>query len=273
MEENNFVSLVSDTTFKYLFKNNDTRAFLESIILSKTGVDLRNFNLTSEEDNTGNKVKDYRMDLVLNKDNEIVIIEMNSDYNKSQDIKNRQYLYRKAGRMFDKGNKYAEDINVKLIMFNNYYHKQDKNIKTVNYSLYDIRNKLKLNDIEIYEIYLPIYKKVCYDKCNLIDKRLWLFTCNSFKDMKQVTDEISLRVIKELEVLSMNNEFRDEYDYENVQRKLMNSMKNEGYEEGVLAGSKDKSIEIAKLMLKAGEPIDKIILYTKLSKDEIESLK
>ncbi len=268
MEENNFVSLVSDTTFKYLFKNNDTRAFLESIILSKTGVDLRNFNLTSEEDNTGNKVKDYRMDLVLNKDNEIVIIEMNSDYNKSQDIKNRQYLYRKAGRMFDKGNKYAEDINVKLIMFNNYYHKQDKNIKTVNYSLYDIRNKLKLNDIEIYEIYLPIYKKVCYDKCNLIDKRLWLFACNNFEDMKQVTDEISLRVIKELEVLSMNNEFRDDYDYENVQRKLMNSMKNEGYEDG----AKDKTIEIAKKLLSSNVDIKIIIDSTGLTKEEIENL-
>ena len=68
--------------------------------------------------------------------------------------------------------------------------------------------------------------------------------------MKQVTDEMSLRVIKELEVLSMNNEFRDDYDYENVQRKLMNPMKNEGYEEGILAGAKDKTIEIARKMLK-----------------------
>lgn len=58
MQENqdNFVSLVSDTTFKYLFKNNNTRCFLESIILNKTGVDLNGFTLTSEEDNTGNKV-------------------------------------------------------------------------------------------------------------------------------------------------------------------------------------------------------------------------
>ena len=90
--KNNFISLLSDTTFKYLFKNNDTRVFLESIILSKTGVDLRDFNLTSEEDNTGNKIKDYRMDLVLTKGNEIVIIEMNRNYKRTQDIKNRQYL-------------------------------------------------------------------------------------------------------------------------------------------------------------------------------------
>ena len=143
--ENNFVSLLSDTTFKYLFKNSDTRIFLESIILNKTGVDLSGFNLTSEEDNTGNKIKDYRMDLVLTKDNQIVIIEMNRNYKRTQDIKNRQYLYRKAGNMFDKGDKYNKDINIKLIMFNNYYNRQDKDIKTVKYSLCDIDNNLRLD--------------------------------------------------------------------------------------------------------------------------------
>ena len=278
--ESNFVSLLSDTTFKYLFKNDNTRCFLESIILNKTGVDLRDFNLTSEEDNTGNKVKDYRMDLVLAKDNQIVIIEMNRNYKKSQDIKNRQYLYRKAGTMFDKGDKYNKDINVKLIMFNNYYNRQDKDIKTVKYSLCDPENNLKIEDIEIYEIYLPIYKKMCYDSSNIIDKRLSMFTSKSYEDMKKTEDEVSLRVVKELENLSMNEIFRDEYDYENVQRKLINSVKDEGYEEGLQNGlqkgyengTKENSIQIAKKMLEAGEEIDKIILYTDLTQKEIDNL-
>ena len=34
----------------------------------------------------------------------------------------------------------------------------------------------------------------------------------------------------------MNSEFIDEYDYENVQRKLMNSMHDEGYDEGFDTG-------------------------------------
>ena len=74
----------------------------------------------------------------------------------------------------------------------------------------------------------------------------------------------------------MNNEFRDEYDYENVQRKLINSVKDEGYEEGLQKGyengSKEKTIEIAKKMLEAGEEIDKIILYTGFTQKEIENL-
>ena len=51
-----FVSLVSDTTFKYLFKNNETRYFFEEIILNKTGIDLKDYMLVDNEDNTGNFV-------------------------------------------------------------------------------------------------------------------------------------------------------------------------------------------------------------------------
>ena len=63
----------------------------------------------------------------------------------------------------------------------------------------------------------------------------------------------------------MNNEFRDEYDYENVQRKLMNSMKNEGYE--------DRAIEIAKAMLRENIDINIIIKCTGLTKKQIEEIK
>ena len=54
------------------------------------------------------------MDLVLTKDKKQVIIEMNTSYKKSQDIKNRQYLKEQAGNMFDKGDKYSKDIKVGL---------------------------------------------------------------------------------------------------------------------------------------------------------------
>jgi len=43
--------------------------------------------LVDNEDNTGNHVKDYRMDLVLKKDNNFIIIEMNNEYSISSEIK------------------------------------------------------------------------------------------------------------------------------------------------------------------------------------------
>ena len=44
-------------------------------------------------------------------------------------------------------------------------------------------------------------------------------------------------------------------------------------EKGRQEGEKNKAMEIAKEMLNDGEPIEKIIKYSKLTKDEIEKLK
>ena len=41
---------------------------------------------------------------------------------------------------------------------------------------------------------------------------------------------------------------------------------------GKIAGRKESKIEIAKKMLAAGEDIDKIILFTDLTKDEVATL-
>ena len=67
----------------------------------------------------------------------------------------------------------------------------------------------------------------------------------------------------------MNNKFVDEYDYEFVQKKLMNSIKDEGYEKG----KQDEKFEIAKKMLDDGFDVQIIIKYTGLSVDEINDLK
>jgi len=56
----------------------------------------------------------------------------------------------------------------------------------------------------------------------------------------------------------------------------MEDGREEGREEGIIAGieegTKNKAIEIARLMKSQGEPIDKIFLYSGLTKDEIKKL-
>ena len=86
-------------------------------------------------------------------------------------------------------------------------------------------------------------------------------------------DDPNYFIIEELRRLGMNNKFVDEYDYEFVQKKLMNSIKDEGYENGKQDGEKSKQLEIAKNLL--FENIDIIIISktTGLSVDEINGLK
>ena len=79
MNEPRFVSLVSDTTFKYLWKNERTRKWFNEIIMGKIGIDLSNFELVDNEYNTGSNIKVQRNDIALSDlNNEIVIVGMNS---------------------------------------------------------------------------------------------------------------------------------------------------------------------------------------------------
>lgn len=54
--------------------------------------------------------------------------------------------------------------------------------------------------------------------------------------------------------------------------KLAEDARQEGLQEGRQEGRQEGKIEIAKIMLKDGESIEKIIKYTGLSKEEIENL-
>lgn len=271
----NFVSLLSDTTFKYLYKNVDTRSWLQTIIKEVFLLDITDYELTDNESNTGNKVKDYRMDLKLVNGKNTIIIEMNKEYYEFIDSKNYQYLYREAGSLYDTGEDY-QDRKTKLISFNNYRNKKIPSLKMGSYVFIDPKTKLRIEDIESYEIYLPNYKKVCYDSSEL-EVSLSLFSADSFDKMRELTNNPrDIKIIEELERLAMDEEFKLHYNAEAVKRKTENSIKKESYqhglEDGIEEGSKKEKLEIAQAMLNDGDSIDKVSRITGLTVEEIEKL-
>ena len=271
----NFVSLLSDTTFKYLYKNIDTRSWLQTIIKEVFLLDITDYELTDNESNTGNKVKDYRMDLKLVNGKNTIIIEMNKEYYEFIDSKNYQYLYREAGSLYDTGEDY-QDRKTKLISFNNYRNKKIPSLKMGSYVFIDPKTKLRIEDIESYEIYLPNYKKVCYDSSEL-EVSLSLFSADSFDKMRKLTNNPrDIKIIEELERLAMDEEFKLHYNAEAVKRKTENSIKKESYqhglEDGIEEGSKKEKLEIAQAMLNDGDSIDKVSRITGLTVEKIEKL-
>lgn len=273
--DSKFVSLVSDTTFKYLWKNIRTNSWIREIVEAKTGLDLSDYCLSDNEMNTGSFVKDYRTDITLSNDKDSIIIEMNNDYYDSAEIKGRQYLFRKAGSSFDSGEDFNEIRTTTLIMFNNYLKKgfEEQAIITSWFGAHELG--IKYEDIEMFEIFLPIFNKVCYHRSNKINKRLRLFSCKSYEEMCSIVnkDDPNYFIIEELRRLGMNNKFVDEYDYEFVQKKLMNSIKDEGYEKGRSEGRTEEKFEIAKKMLTDKVSTETIIKYTGLNLEEINKLK
>ena len=270
-----FISLSSDTTFKYLYKNQETREWFHRMIQGKFNLDLTGFTLVDNEFNTGNKIKDYRLDLNLQKEDTVVIIEMNDSYYRFLEAKNYQYLYRIAGKRFHEGEKYR-NTQTKLILFNDFKNPHMKEIKTGNYIFVDPVTNLRIEDIESFEFYLPNFKEVCYDSSE-IDISLSLFSCKSYEEMKKRTNNpLDLKIIEELEKLAMDEKFLFEYNHEIARKKTENSIRAESYEDGVeegrKQGEKNKQIEIAKSMIRDKVEITTISKYTGLSIVEIENL-
>ena len=204
---------------------------------------------------------------------------------KNQSIKARYYLYRVAGKKFNEGENYKETKNI-LIMFNNYRNELIKDLKIANYTLNDKINNIEVNDLDIHEIYLPNYKKLCYDKLNEVEKKLYLFNCESFKEMEtlELNDE-DRYIVSELRRLRVDNNFIDDYDVEHVNKMLMNTEHMTGYEEGlekgieqgkqegIEQGEKSKSIEIAKSLLNANMSLEEISNHTRLSIEELQKIR
>ena len=289
----NFILLTRDTTFKYFLKHEELKKYFQQIIYKKTKYNLSDYTLIDNEENSGNKRKDYKMDLVFQKDNHVIILEMESEKSESSRIKDYQYLYRKAGKRFDRGENYTPTYTT-LIIFNNFRHESIHNLEMSHFTFKDEHSNSVIQDIESFEIYLPTFDRKCYDKYEEVDKRLVLFNCTSFEEMRGLnTSPIDLKIIEELERLSMDMDFRDDYDYENVQRKLRNSAKIEGYQEGfnlgmeagmktgiengmetgIETGMRDSKIQIAKNMITEGMNSITISRITGLTIQEIENLK
>lgn len=228
------------------------------------------------ESNTGNSVKDYRMDIKLRNGKETIIIEMNNDYYEFLQAKNYQYLFREAGSMYDVSEDYG-DKKIRLILFNNFKNKKSPEIKTGSFIFEDPLNHITIDDIESYEIYLPNFKKICYDS-DEVDVSLSLFSATSFDEMRELTQNPKdIEVIKELERLAMDEEFKIHYDQEAVRKKTENSIRKESYEKGLVQGIEQgieqKNMGIVKNMLKKNIDIKTISECTGLPVEDINNLK
>ena len=278
-ENDNFVTLLADSTFKYMFK--DYRDFFKKIIKSTTNVDISEYELYNNEINSGNTARDYRLDILLKKDNDFIIIEMNKNADKRTLLKARKYLYAIAGGGLVEGEEFKKMRTI-LINFNNSKYKNDKEAISVGYDLINEKYNDVIDEIKIYDIYLASLKNVRYNGSNEKETYLAMFRAESFEEMRDIANgnEEALKVVEELERLSENDEFRVLYDAEKMRRKEINSARldgyDDGYENGITKGkeegAKAKEIEIAKKLLNIGTPKEDIIKVTSLSEEEVSKL-
>lgn len=279
-EDDKFVSLLADSTFKYMFK--DYRDFFRKAIKSTINVDISEYELYNNEINSGNKSRDYRLDILLKKENDFIIIEMNKNADKRTLLKARKYLYAVAGGGLVEGEDFKKMRTI-LINFNNSKYKNDKEAISVGYDLRNEKYNDVIDEIKIYDIYLESLENVRYNASNEKETYLAMFRAESFEEMRDIAsgNKEALKVVEELERLSENDEFKILYDAEKMRRKEINSARLDGYDDGYNngygsgydAGAKEKGIEIAKNLLNIGTSNEDIMKVTGLSVEELEELK
>lgn len=93
---------------------------------------------------------------------------------------------------------------------------------------------IRLEGIMSKEIYLENFKGICYNEINLKETYLSLFTAESDEEMRKIAkdNKEALILVDEIERLNEDKYFGTLYNVEEEQRKLENSARLAGYEEG-----------------------------------------
>ena len=263
-EEKKFISLLSDTTFKHFFKIEDYKEFFNTIIKPIINMDINDFKLYDPELNSGNEKRDYRLDILLVSDlvDIVISIEMNKFPSEETKYKDRLYVY----GLLAKGLNSGEDIKKKKVIQINFNKEKHPYVSKGSFYLMDKETNREIKDFEIHGIR--------YNGDNKEEAYLSLFTANSYEELREIAgdDKEALKIVNELERLGLNDEFGLVYDNEAMQKRMINTARNWGYDDGYDAGAKTKEIEIAKNLLKKGVSIDLVSESTGLSVEELEGL-
>ena len=237
MGETQFYSLISDTTFKFLWRSEVGRKYYERIIQYYFNIDLSNYQMRENELPSGGILKDYRLDAVLvsSDGKHIINIEMNRQDNFTLN-RNQIYLHRIFGNVGSKDSSYKDlsEYQVEQINFNNFYF-QDKNVCCNMLMLMDEVNKIHIENFKIHNIYIPACQKMSYNK---VSKEIQLLTAKSLKEMRKIAgeDKELKRLVDEVEKLNRDEYFGALYNIEEENERWKLTYEQIGYDKGVAAG-------------------------------------
>ena len=220
-------------------------------------------------------------DVVLENGEFYVNLEINYYNNETSDIKNGLYLCHLLLRQVKKAKEYEALKKVYQINLNS-YDALGKEEFIYHSKLYEMKHHIERSDfIEIIDINLEKLRQIDYNTLiksddMTLEKALYLFVCDDIEKLNAIYegDRLMKKLMKENEDLLKNF---DEMLYYDRDKMFMNACYDKGYDKGYDNGKQEAIIatrkQLAKDMLIANEPIEKIAQFSKLSKEEILNLK
>ena len=260
-------------------KPNILKPLLE-YILEKEIIELQILNPNLIQDTY--KTRGQRLDLLVKTKDEIINVELNSNYNETIMIRNLHYVFKLASENTERGNKYKVDnkiVQINLNFINSKYEKCE-------YLLYDKTHKIELTDyIKIYNIGIDKYIKNYYNNSKKFTKGEELIIMldlekkelEELSEKSEIVDNFKEDVIKANEdelIVNWISREEEQKQYEEVlYEKGLSQGKQQGLSEGIEKGLMKKSNEIAKKMLELNMDLETISKVTGLTIDEIKNFK
>ena len=285
-----FMPTVIDDIFHIMINNEKRKKYASLIISEVLHLDyeyvLKNIKLLNNKLDK-NKVKEATktVDCLCLIDEYIILIEMNRYGNKNRLIRNIEYLFKIFTNIRRKGDGYKYK-KVRLINIDNFRFEgiKDSIIK------YRISNTEKekfhfLTDIcEIYHISLPNIRKKMYtnSKLTLLERFMLVMNEEESEKLKEIIggNKIMEEYRKDMDSILEDGIITLE-EHEEIERHFrrderldaMAEGEKKGIRKGVRKGAKEKSINIARNMLKRKCDVNFISEVTGLSSKQIASFK
>ncbi len=274
-----------DWAVKRLLRNKANFGILEGFLSELIGEDVTIESILELESNKDDKYQKFnRVDvLVQNSNGELIIIEI-------QNNQEHDYLLRVLFgtsillvNNIDEGMDYAQikkNISVNILYFDlgqgdDYiYHGTTKFVGIHKHDILKLsKDQERLYHTENISKIYPEYYVIKVNQFNDIAKNTldeWIY----FLKKDEIKDEFKAKGLKEakkqLDVMKLNEEERKEYDNYIEQHRYERSLIMSNFKVGENAGIEKRNLEIAKQMKTDGEPLEKIIKYSGLTKEEIK---
>lgn len=286
-EEKKYYTSRTDLVFKTIMM--DLPKILEKIIEIVIKEKLEDLEIINPElPITSIEVKSHRLDILVQKENKFLDLEMNNGILTYTRLRNYLYLMDKANNMVETGGSYTKLLDKDFILINlNYGDKYEEKDRKYIIREYKIQDEfgVYLENVRAYDVNLDLLKEMWYDfssKEKEIYKYLYMLDLEK-KELEVFTkgDSHMEEYKDKLNKLNNDKKFIDRISAEEDRLYCYNSDieiaeekgKNEGKAEGISIGEKQEKINIAKNMLKEDIDIDLIVKITGLSKEEVLLLK
>ena len=279
--------------FQQMFISKEAMPLLEHIIAIFGNVDINDVKgkvrlLPNELKQTSAKDTRSKSDIIADyfkdeKNTDKYIVEMNSS--KKMPWRNVFYAYKVAGGGISIDNdKYVKKYDTILIDFNAFTNVENDLVEMItmrykNGRIYDDSTK-------IFEVNMAKAKDMSYNYANKQEEQVAIisrmFMTTSLLELDKESNELmgkkdTEKLVSRARELSSDGEYIRLFDKEENYKELIRNTelaeaREEGAKQGFEQGSKNKAMDIAKNLIKAGLDNNKISEFTGLPIKEIESL-